>query len=110
MSFIGNSLSAHVVLRLRFSQGRSESSFRGVFPTFVFGTPPKTDTMTVIVGVIFQILGANGKTGENRVTSCLRTIHELTSSVIARAFSGTEAQACFFCQIPRRIMPICRFL
>ena len=77
MSFIGNSLSPHVVLRLRFSQGRSESFFTGVFPASVFGAPPKTDTITVIAGVIFQILGANGQTGENRITSCLPTIHSV---------------------------------
>ena len=90
MSFIGNSVSPHVVLRLRFSQGRSESSFGGVFPTFVFGTPPKTDTMTVIAGVIFQILGANGQTGENRITSCLPTIRpECGGGVVSTSTKNT---------------------
>ena len=71
MSFIGNSLSRHVVLCLRFSQGRSESSF--TVPNVCFGHPSQTDTVAVIAGVIFQILGANGQTGENRITSCLPT-------------------------------------
>jgi hypothetical protein len=35
------------------------------------------------------------------ITSCLPTIHELAAFVIARAFSGTEAQACF-CRIPKK--------
>jgi hypothetical protein len=58
MSFIGNSLSPHVLLRFRFSQGPPEF-FSGSVPNVFFRHPPKTDDpMTLIAGVIVQILGA----------------------------------------------------
>jgi len=46
--------------------------------------------MTVIAGVIFQILGANGQTGENRITSCLPTIRpECGGGVVSTSTKNT---------------------